>query len=140
MQASSLAQNVQSGTQIQMIGVTKDNLCLNLLAQFAKVYTLYATYCAHRHEDRRLNLSVVGGNQSRTGVAGCIGMLYFKLHLLFLFLFIFFGNGEIKRILYNLIGQGKIPYILHILHIVEVDTLQVHFRNLQDILLVLLTH
>ena len=85
-----------------------------LLAQFAKVHTLYATYCAHRHEDRGLDLSVIGGNQSRTGVAGCIGMLYFKLHL---FLFFFFGNGEIKRILYNLIGEGKIPYILHVLHI-----------------------
>ena len=49
-------------------------------------------------------------------------------------------NGEIKRILYNLIGEGKIPYILHVLHIVEVNALQVHIRNLQDILLVLLTH
>ena len=123
-----------------MIGVAKNDLSLDLLAQFAKMHSFHATYSAYRHKDRCLYLSVVGGNQSGTGIAGCISMLYFECHLIFLFVFSFFRNSEIKWIVYNLIGQSKLPNILYILYIVECNTLEVHIWNLENILFVLLTH
>ena len=42
--------------------------------------------------------------------------------------------------LHQLVGQCKVPDILHVLHIVEGDALQVHVGYFIDVLLVLLTH
>jgi hypothetical protein len=39
-------------------------------------------------------------------------------------------NLKRNRVLYDFIGKGKVPYILNILHVVEINTFQIHLRNL----------
>ena len=63
-----------------MIGVAQDNLSLHLLAEFSKVNALDRPYRTHWHENRGFDLTVVCCYQTGTGIAGCVGMLYFELH------------------------------------------------------------
>ena len=88
MQSACLTQHFKSWTQIQVISIAKNNLCLHLLAQFREVYALYAPHCAYRHEDGGFDLPVVGCNQTCAGIAIRVGMLQFERHsLLFPFSF-----------------------------------------------------
>ena len=64
VQSSSLVKNVETRTQIQVIGVSKDDLCLYLFAQFREVHALHRAACPYGHEDRCLDLSVIGGYQA----------------------------------------------------------------------------
>ena len=40
--------------------------------------------------------------------------------------------------LHNLVGERKVPYVSHILHIMEFHSFEVLLRNLVDVLLVVL--
>ena len=75
MQSASLAQCVKSGTEVQVVGVAQYYLCLYLLAQLLKVYSLDRANGSHGHKDRGLYLSVIGGYESGTCVAARVGML-----------------------------------------------------------------
>ena len=61
-------EHLQTWPEIQMIGVTEDNLCLDLFAKFAEMNSLYRPASAYWHKDWRFDLSVVGSDYSRTGV------------------------------------------------------------------------
>ena len=74
MQTSCLFENIGSGTQIEMVGVTQNNLSPNLL-QVPMKNSLYTTNGPHRHKDRGENLSMIGTNYSGTRCAAGIGML-----------------------------------------------------------------
>ena len=54
--------------------------------------------------------------------------------------FLFFFNFKINRVVYNFVGESKLPHILYVLDVVEFHTLAVHLRNLLDVLAVLLAH
>ena len=59
VQSASLAQDIESWAQIQVVGVAQNDLCLHLLAELSEVYTLHTAHRTHRHEDGRLDGSVV---------------------------------------------------------------------------------
>ena len=83
MKSAGIAQHFQSRTQIEVIGISEDDLGLDLLAQFGKVNPLHATHRSDRHENRCLDLAVVGGYNTGTGIAGLITMLNFERHSFF---------------------------------------------------------
>ena len=83
MKTACLAKCVKSGAQIKMVGVAQDNLGLDLLTEFSEVNTLDRANRSYGHEDRGLDLSVVGGYQACTCIAAWVGMLYFELHFFF---------------------------------------------------------
>ena len=80
MQATSLAQDIESWAQVQMIGVAQNNLGLYLLAQLGEMYTLDASHRTYWHEDGRLDLAVICCNKTRASIRGIVAMLYFKRH------------------------------------------------------------
>ena len=75
VQATSLTEHLKSGSEIQMIGVAKDNLGLHLLAKLFKMHTLDSATRTYRHKYRGFYLAVVGGYDTRTGITVCICML-----------------------------------------------------------------
>ena len=94
-----------------MVGVTQNNLRLHLFTQLGKVYALDAASRADWHEDRGLDLSVVGSNQACACIAARISMLEFKVHrnllsgyLRFTIVLVVFGNLEVGRIIYHFVG------------------------------------
>ena len=68
VQAARLAQGVETGAQVEVVGVAQDNLGFHLLPQLAEVHTLHAAACAHGHEDGGAYLSVVGGDEAGAGI------------------------------------------------------------------------
>ena len=82
MQAAGLFYNVQAGSQVEVIGVAEDNLRLDVVSEFAQVHAFHAAERAHRHEDGRFNLAVVGFDDTCSGVAAGEGMLEGKVHCL----------------------------------------------------------
>ena len=83
MEATRLAENIESGTEIEVVGVAQDDLGLYLLTEFREMHTLHTAHRTHRHEDGGENLSVVGGNHTCTGIRGIVAMFYFESHLSF---------------------------------------------------------
>ena len=75
VQSACFLDHVQSRTQIEVIGITQNNLRLNILFQFGQMYSLNRAQCAHRHKDRCLYLPVVCGNQTRTGITFSVCIL-----------------------------------------------------------------
>ena len=69
MQSACRLDDFESRAQVEMVGVSQDDLGLYLLAQFFEMYTLYAAHSSHRHEDRSLDLSVVGGDDAGASIA-----------------------------------------------------------------------
>ena len=52
----------------------------------------------------------------------------------------FLLNGELHRVAYNLVGEGKVPHILDILNIMELHSFEIDGWNLVYVFLVVLTH
>ena len=65
--------NVHAGAQIQVIGIAQDNLCLDVLTQFSHVNSLDGAHGAYGHKDGRLDLAMIGRDESGAGIgaAGC---------------------------------------------------------------------
>ena len=80
MQSAGLAQDVESRTKVEMVGVAQDDLCLHLFAELGEVYGLHAAHRSDGHEDRCLNLSVIGGDDARPRLTRIIAMLYLESH------------------------------------------------------------
>jgi hypothetical protein len=68
MKTASLLENVKTWTKIQVVCVAENNLGKNLLAKFLKMNSLYRSYSSHRHKDRGLYLSVVGCDDTCSGI------------------------------------------------------------------------
>ena len=94
MQPASLFNHIQSWSQIQMISISQNNLRLNIILYFMQMNPFHCTQCTNRHEDRSLNLTMIGGYQSSTCITLRVSILQFKCHtstilldyLLFLFI------------------------------------------------------
>ena len=69
MKSACRLDDFESRAQVEMVGVSQDDLGLYLLAQFFEMYTLYAAHSSHRHEDWSLDLSVVGGDDAGASIA-----------------------------------------------------------------------
>ena len=72
MQAAGGAENIQAGTNGEMVGVAQQNLRAHL-AQFARVQRLDAGLGADRHEDRRLDHAAAGGQPAQARPAQRVG-------------------------------------------------------------------
>ena len=74
VQAARLLQHVEARSEVQVIGIAQNDLRLDVLLQLRQVHALDGTHGAHRHEDRRLYLPVVGRYQACAGIglAVCI--------------------------------------------------------------------
>ena len=88
-----LAEDIQSRTEIQMVGVAQNDLCLYLFAKLGEMHCLHASHRTDGHEDRGLDLTVIGGDQSCTGVTRIVAMLYLEPHAYFCF---FSSSGMVK--------------------------------------------
>ena len=75
MQATGCLQCLQSGAQVKVIGIAQDDLRLYVFVLLLLRYSLYTTHCTYRHEDRRIDFTMVGGNPSGAGAGYGIGML-----------------------------------------------------------------
>ena len=106
MQSACLTKDVKSWTEIEMIGITKNDLRLDLFSQFGEMDTLHTTCRTNRHEDGGLNRTMGGLYQTSSCVTGGICMLYFKCHsaavansslfTLHFFTFSSFSSGMVK--------------------------------------------
>jgi len=78
MQAPGLLQHFQPGTQVQVVCVTQNDLCLYILFELLLGHSFYGATRPHRHEDRRLYLPMIGDDNTRTGFGTGICMLQLK--------------------------------------------------------------
>ncbi len=68
VQTACLAQQFGAGAQIEMICVSENYLCVNIIGQFVTMNSLHRPDSANGHENRCLYSAVGGGNLS---CAGC---------------------------------------------------------------------
>ena len=67
VETSGFFKNLDSGTEIEMIGVSKDNLSLDIIAEFMLMNRLHTSESADRHENRSPDFSVVCGDDTGAG-------------------------------------------------------------------------
>jgi hypothetical protein len=96
VKSSSLPEDFKTRPQIQMVSISKDNLCADIFLEVTVIHTLDRTYRAYRHENGGMNLSMVGGDDTCTGMRGSIVGYPGKIkHPLFLF-----QKAKLRKILY----------------------------------------
>src|SRR5690606_29795412 len=64
MQSPGFLDNVESGTQVEVIGVAQNDLCLDIVSKFGLVDRLHRAGSSHRHKNRGLDIAMVGLNFS----------------------------------------------------------------------------
>ena len=75
MQAASFMQDLCPRTKIQMIGVSQNNLRLDILLQLLALNALHGTYRTNRHENRREDVAMIGVYYTGTSPhAFCLAM------------------------------------------------------------------
>ena len=77
MQATRLVQDFRSGTQVQVVGVTQDDLRPDVVLEVAERDSLDGAYRTHGHENRGLDIAVVGMYDSYT--RSCPGIRIFQV-------------------------------------------------------------
>ena len=82
METSSFSENAQTWSKIQVVCVSKNDLCFYFVFQFSNVNAFNRSCRTDGHENRRKDFSVVGRNASCTGVTMTACMLNFELHRL----------------------------------------------------------
>src|SRR5690606_15496900 len=73
MKSPRLLQDVGLRPQVQVVGISKNDVRIDLLLQFPLMHSFYGSCGAYRHEDRGLDNSVIGGNLPGPGTAAGIG-------------------------------------------------------------------
>jgi hypothetical protein len=81
MQATRSFQNIQTGTQKQMIRISENDLRANIIGQVALMNALYRSLCPDGHKHGRCYLAVVGRNNAAPGRTGFIAIGYPEIHL-----------------------------------------------------------
>src|SRR5574344_862255 len=66
VQTACLVQDLGARTEVEMVGVAKDNLRLDIVLKVAPLYALHGAHCADGHEDGREDVAVVGMNDPGT--------------------------------------------------------------------------
>src|SRR5690606_10538879 len=70
MKSAGTMQYIQSGPQVQMVGVAEDDLCVHGFDQFMLMHRFYGTRCSHGHKNRRFNDAMCGLHETGT----CLGL------------------------------------------------------------------
>ncbi len=73
-------EDIQSGTEIEMICIAEDDLGFDIFLKVFMVYPLYGPDSAYGHEDRGAYIAVAGMQDSATGGGMKVGMYLFKFH------------------------------------------------------------
>ena len=81
MQTASSLQDVDTGTQVEMIGVSQYDFCIDVVAQFVLMDGLDAAHSADGHEYWRWYITVVSMEYSGTGVGQSVCFLKVKMHV-----------------------------------------------------------
>ena len=75
VQSSRSFQNGSAGAQIQVIGISQDNLGFHLMHELLLIERLYSAHRTNRHKDRGVNRTMIGnqrtGTGSRLGIGTC---------------------------------------------------------------------
>ena len=71
VQSAGLAEYLQTGTEVQMIGISKYDFRTDIFLQFLVIHTLDGAYGTHGHKYRGLYIPVVRGYESASR-AGCL--------------------------------------------------------------------
>ena len=75
-------QDIKTRSQVKVIGISKYDLCLDILFQITMIYTFDRTYCSHRHENRSLNLAMICSYDTtagrRIGIIMCLNEFHSK--------------------------------------------------------------
>ena len=74
-------EDIQSGTEVQMIGIAENDLGLDIFFKVFMVYPLHGAYSAYGHENGSADITVAGVEHSATGGGMRVGMYLFKFHL-----------------------------------------------------------
>ena len=69
MESTGLLQDVASGAQVEVVCVSQNYLCTNIITQFGLMYCFNCSGGAHRHENRRLDVAMVGVDYTGASVA-----------------------------------------------------------------------
>ena len=80
VQAAGLPEDIQPGTEIEMICIAEDDLGFDIFLKVLMVYPLYGPDSAYGHEDRGAYIAVAGMQDSATGGGMRVGMYLFKFH------------------------------------------------------------
>ena len=72
--------DIHTGTEIEVVGVAKNNLRFHIITQIIDMNGFYRTHRTHWHKDRSLNRAVVGVDDASASRAVGILMLNCKLH------------------------------------------------------------
>ena len=75
VQSTRFFQGLQSGPQVQVIGIPEDDTGIDFLRQLTLRHGLYTSGRADGHEDRRRDSSVIGLDETCAGGSPGIGML-----------------------------------------------------------------
>ena len=80
VEAARTAQDVQAGPQVEVVGIAQDDLGVYVFSQVLVVDAFDRTDRSHRHEDGRLDRSVVGGDPAAAGLRGGVPGQKFEFH------------------------------------------------------------
>lgn len=75
MQAARPLQNIQPRPKVQVIRVTQNNLCPNIIFQFPLMHCLYRACGSYWHKDGRFDATVIGFKHAGSGFGLGVGML-----------------------------------------------------------------
>ena len=82
VQSASALNDFQTRAKIEVVRISQNNLCLDILFQFRQMDPLHGAEGTHRHKDRGLYRTVVGCDFTRTGIAQRVNVLQGELHAL----------------------------------------------------------
>ena len=66
VEAASLFDDAGAGAEVEVVGVAEDDFGVDVLIEVAQLHALDGAHGAHGHEDRGVDVAVVGVNHSRT--------------------------------------------------------------------------
>jgi len=75
VQAAGSLKHAGAGAQVEVVGVTQNDLGVDVLVEVAQLHALHGAHSAHGHEDGCVNVAVVGVNDTGAGGGVGIGML-----------------------------------------------------------------
>ena len=75
VKSAGLFQYFKTRSKIKMIGVTQDNLGVDIFFQLGHVDSFHCALCSDRHKNGRLDYPVVGCNQARPCICFSIVVL-----------------------------------------------------------------
>ena len=81
VQTASRFQHFESWTQIEVIGVAEDDLCLDVVFQFMQMHRLHRGLRAYWHEDGRLDVAMICMDDAGTGVRFRVVMFEGECHI-----------------------------------------------------------